>query len=73
MQAVWIVAIAVGLPVLSTTTIGISRMYFKHKEKERDALKGAESDSLGVMQSELSALRRRVENLEAILLDLDRR
>jgi len=73
MTAVWIVAIAVGIPVLSGTITRIAKLYYTNRDKEREISRNAESESLNDIQAGMAELRKRVENLETILLDLDRR
>jgi len=73
MTAVWIVAISVGIPVLSGTITRIAKLYYANREKEREISRSAESESLNDIQAGMLELKRRVENLETILLDLERR
>jgi hypothetical protein len=73
MQAVWIVAIAVGIPVLSGTITRITKLYYANRDKEREISRGAESDSLEDIQAGIKELKRRVGNLETILLDQENR
>ena len=60
-----VVAIVVGLPVISSTIKSIARMRYADngKVKEREA----------AFRNEIDELRRRVENLETIILDLERK
>ncbi|MDC7235150.1 MAG: hypothetical protein PQJ58_18090 [Spirochaetales bacterium] len=73
MQAVWIVAIAVGIPVLSGTVTRISKLYFANKEKERSMNISAESEALEDIQAGMRDLKRRIANLESILLEYERK
>ncbi|QEN08406.1 hypothetical protein EXM22_10575 [Oceanispirochaeta crateris] len=73
MQAVWIVAVAVGIPVISGTIIRLMKLYYVNKEKEREIRRRDESESLDDISSGMKELKRRVENLETILLDLENR
>lgn len=73
MQAVWIVAIAVGIPVLSGTITRITKLYYTNREKERELNRSAEAEALGDIQAGVKDLKRRVANLETILLDLENR
>lgn len=73
MTAVWIVAIAVGIPVVSGTISKIAKMYFKQQEQERAWAQDAEMEALSEIQAGLGDLKRRVENLETILLDMENR
>jgi len=73
MTAVWIVAIAVGIPVMSGTITRITKLYYSNREKEREISRSAESESLNDIQADMLELKRRVENLETIILDLDSR
>lgn len=71
--AVWIVAIAVGIPVISGTVTRLTKLYYANKEKERAMGLGEEAAALDDMQAGLRDLKKRVANLETILLDLERR
>lgn len=73
MHAVWIVAIAVGIPVLSGTITRITKLYYTNKEKERNMNLSEEAEALGDIQTSMNDLKRRVANLETILLDLESR
>lgn len=73
MHAVWIVAIAVGIPVLSGTITRITKLYYTNKEKERNMNLSEEAEALGDIQTSMNDLKRRVANLETILLDLENR
>ncbi|MBF9018046.1 MULTISPECIES: hypothetical protein [unclassified Oceanispirochaeta] len=73
MHAVWIVAIAVGIPVLSGTITRITKLYYTNKEKERNINLSEEAEALGDIQTSMNDLKRRVANLETILLDLENR
>jgi predicted nucleic acid-binding Zn-ribbon protein len=73
MHAVWIVAIAVGIPVLSGTITRITKLYYTNKEKERNMNLSEEAEALGDIQASMNDLKRRVANLETILLDLENR
>ena len=73
MHAVWIVAIAVGIPVLSGTITRITKLYYANKEKERNMNLSEEAEALGDIQASMNDLKRRVANLETILLDLENR
>ena len=73
MTAVWIVAIAVGVPVLSGTITRIAKMYFKQRELERAYKQDAEMEALSDIQAGLGDLKGRVENLETILMDRENR
>ena len=69
MTAVWIVAIV----VLSGTITRIARMYFKQQEQERASAQDTELEALREIRTGLGELKRRVENLETILLDWEHR
>ena len=71
--AVWIVAISVGIPVLSGTVTRLMKLYYANREKERAMGLGEESEALDEIQAGLRDLKKRVGNLETILLDLERR
>ncbi len=60
-----VVAIVVGLPVISSTIKSIAKIRYADngREKEREA----------AHRSEIDELRRRIENLETIVLDLERK
>jgi hypothetical protein len=73
MQAVWIVAIAVGIPVLSGTITRITKLYYANRDKERELNRSEEAEALGDIQAGMIELKRRVANLETILLDLENR
>jgi hypothetical protein len=68
-----IVAICVGIPVLCGTITRIAKLYFKQQEQQRVYAKDAEAEFLGDVQVELVELRKRVENLETILVDHENR
>ncbi len=71
--AVWIVAIAVGIPVLSATVTRLMKLYYADRERERAMGLGEEAEALDDIQTGLRDLKKRVANLETILLDLERR
>ncbi len=73
MTAVWIVALAVGIPVLSNTFTRLAKLHYAQKEKDRDTRAQGESEALREIQAEMDGLKRRIANLESILLDLDNR
>lgn len=73
MLPVYIVAIVVGLPVISRTVLRIVKIHYESKEQERDFAGGEEIEALRDIQSGLSDLKKRVESLETILLDLENR
>ena len=43
---VWIVAIAVGIPVLSGTVTRLTKLYYANREKERAMGLGEENEAL---------------------------
>lgn len=59
-----IVAIVVGLPILSSTVVKLAKM---RQEESR-----AGSDVENALRLEIEALRKRVENLETIVLNLEK-
>ena len=73
MQAVWIVAIAIGIPVLSGTITRIAKLYYTNRDKEREISRSKEAEALGDIQASMNDLKGRVANLETILLDLENR
>lgn len=73
MTAVWIVAIAVGIPVLSGTITRIAKLHYTNRDKEREMNRSEEAEALGDIQTGMKELKRRVANLETILLDLENR
>ena len=60
-----IVAIVVGLPIIMSTIKSIAKMRYagNERDKERDA----------ACRSEMDELRRRIENLETIVIELERK
>ena len=73
MLPVYIVAIVVGIPVISSAVTKIVRIYYANRAEERSANSETEVEALKDIQAGLGDLKRRVENLETILLDLDSR
>ncbi len=73
MTAVWIVAIAVGIPVVSGTVTKLAKLHYAQKEKDREAYLRQENEDLGDIQTGMRDLKRRIANLETILLDLENR
>ena len=59
-----IVAIVVGLPVISSTVVKLAKM------RQDESRSGAEVES--ALRAEIEALRKRVENLETIVLNLEK-
>ncbi len=61
---VLIVAIAVGIPVISSTILKLSR------ERSRDSRAFEQTES--ELRAEVESLKKRVENLETIVLELEK-
>lgn len=73
MLPVYIVAIVIGIPVISRTILKITKIHYASKEQERNFACDTEIEALREIQTGLGDLKRRVENLETILLDLENR
>jgi len=73
MSEVWIVAIVIGIPVVSGTITRIAKLHYRSMEQQQAANRDTEVEALSDIQAGLRDLKKRVENLETILLDLDRR
>ncbi len=73
MLPVYIVAIVVGIPVISGSVTKIVKTIYADREAERNRNRNYESETIKEMEAVLKDLRKRVENLETILLDLDNR
>ncbi|OQY31314.1 MAG: hypothetical protein B6241_14335 [Spirochaetaceae bacterium 4572_59] len=66
MLPVYIVAIVIGLPVISRTILRIVKIHYTSKEQKRDFVSGEEIEVLRDIQTGLSGLKKRVENLETM-------
>ena len=73
MLPVYIVAIVIGIPVISGSVTKIVKMIYADREAERNRSRSGENQTIIEMEAVLKDLRKRVENLETILLDLDNR
>ena len=73
MMPVYIVAIVVGIPVISGTITKIVKIHYANRDRERESSRDNEVEALKEIQAGLKDLRGRVENLETILLELDNR
>ena len=73
MLPVYIVAIVIGIPVVSGTVTKIVKIIYTNREQERHLNREADDETLKEIETGLKDLRKRVENLETILVDLDNR
>ncbi len=73
MLPVYIIAIVVGIPVISGTVTKIVKIIYADREEVRKRSRDYDNEAVLRMETDIRDLRRRVENLETILLELDRR
>lgn len=73
MLPIYIVGIVVGIPVICGTITKIMKLHYAQRDSDRQSSQDHEMEALREIQLGMRELKRRVENLETVLLDRENR